>query len=172
MSGQFPARRPRDGFRSLQPDSLRAFELFEQVPTGCELYRVHDNALCPHLRGGEFAVVDMNDREYQFGEIFLCQWECGYRVLRQVKKRQFFVDATKTIAEEGVWFLSMVQPTFRPDGSIDPRSHFFLSDGPLKPQYLPDYLMGRVIGIFEGPDEYKKWPVPNHRGPKYPGGDQ
>jgi hypothetical protein len=172
MSGQFPARRPADGFHSLQPQSPRALEVFEQVPPGCEIFLMRDNALCPHLRQGEFAVIDMNDREYQFGELYLIQWSSGHRSVRQVKKRWYFADHKKKIEAEGVWFLAMVSPTFLSNGEIDPRGPLYLSDGPLKPQYLPDYLMGRVIGIFEGPDEYKKWPVPSHRGPKYPGGDQ
>jgi hypothetical protein len=146
----FPVRRPAAGFHSLQPESPRAFEMFKRVPDGCELFRTDDNALSPHLRAGEYAVVDMINRNYQFGEVFLCRWECGCQVLRQVKKRQYFEDAAKTIAREGVWFLAMVQPNFMSDGRLDPRGPLFLSDGPLDPVHLHKKLVGRVIGVFDG----------------------
>jgi len=161
---QLPSpRRPAAGFHSLQPTSPRAFQLFERVPPGCELHRVHDGALCPHLRAGELVVVDMADREYQFGELYLVQWSTGHRSLRQVKKRKYFVDAAKTIEAEGVWFLALVRLTFLADGRIDSRSELFLSDGPLDPKYLPDYLAGRVIGIFEPPADDRLWPVTARR---------
>jgi hypothetical protein len=142
--------RPQAGFHSLAPTTPRAFELFDRVPDGCKLFRLDGNEHSPHLREGELAVIDLADCEYRFGELYLIQWsgEKRSRSIRQVKKRLYYSDHAKKIEAEGVWFLPLCQPRFLADGKIDWRYPVYCADGPLNPIYLPEYLLGRVIGIF------------------------
>src|ERR1700719_3914213 len=53
------------------PQPLRALTLFDHVPEGCILQPVTDDDSAPHLRVGEFAIVDTTDTEPQHGEVYL-----------------------------------------------------------------------------------------------------
>lgn len=128
---------------------LRAFEAFDHVPPGCKLELVRDGSHTPHLRPGEFVVADLNDRTLVSGELYLIRYPNGGRAIRQVLMRRHH-DADRTF--DGIWFCSLCRPTYRPDGEIDWSRPFHLIDGPLNPAYLDQYLLGRVIGIFQAPE--------------------
>ena len=58
--------------RTLQPvTDLRALEQFDTVPAGCTGMVVTSTRFAPHLRAGEIAVVDPNDKEPVSGELFI-----------------------------------------------------------------------------------------------------
>lgn len=50
---------------------LRAFPIVSRLEAGSALHRITDDAHEPHLKAGEWAVIDTADREPQFGELFL-----------------------------------------------------------------------------------------------------
>lgn len=52
----------------------RALLLFADLPAGCIAHPVTDHHLAPHLRPGEFAIIDSADREPVNGELFLVAW--------------------------------------------------------------------------------------------------
>lgn len=64
-----------------QPE-LRALMMFPTLPPGHMTFLVEDDAFHPHLRRGEFAVLDLADREPAQGELFVISYsnplvECG-----------------------------------------------------------------------------------------------
>lgn len=128
---------------------LRALEAFDHVPPGCKLELVRDGAHAPHLRPGEFVVADLNDRAFVSGELYLIRYPSGGRAIRQVVMRRY--DGLGGGAE-GIWFGPLRKPAYLADGQVDWSQPVFMSDGPLNPAYLGDYLMGRIIGIFQAPE--------------------
>ena len=50
---------------------LRALEIFNTVPPGCTIHPAVDQSNAPHVRAGEFVVVDLSDCEPVHGELFL-----------------------------------------------------------------------------------------------------
>jgi hypothetical protein len=161
-----PRRVPWD-FASLPASSPRAIEIFDWVPPGCKLKFVENNAHSPHLRAGEVAVVDMNDREFVSGEVYLVQWSAGTphasQSIRWVKARKYFSDWQHKVEALGIYFMPLCTPKFGADGKLDWNQPVFLSDGPLDPKYLPQYLLGRVIGIYQAPQEAARTLPPPRR---------
>ncbi|MFG1270106.1 hypothetical protein V5F40_19310 [Xanthobacter sp. DSM 14520] len=56
-----------------QPE-LRALMMFPTLPPGHMTFPVPDDAFYPHLRRGEFAVVDLADHRPAEGELFLISY--------------------------------------------------------------------------------------------------
>ena len=56
---------------------LRALEILSSVPPGCFLHVANDDANAPHVRAGEFVVVDGSDCEPINGELFLLEFGRG-----------------------------------------------------------------------------------------------
>ena len=50
---------------------LRALEQFDAIPAGCTGMVVTSGRFAPHLRPGEIAVLDPNDKEPVSGELFV-----------------------------------------------------------------------------------------------------
>ena len=67
---------------------LRALERFDHVPAGCKLVLARDASNAPHIRPGEFAIVDPSDTTAVPGEPYLIAWQgCGGEAIREVKRR-------------------------------------------------------------------------------------
>jgi hypothetical protein len=60
-----------------QQPTLRSFIVYDRLPSGCIAYPVTDENNAPHLRIGEVAVIDTNDREPSAGELFAIDWQSG-----------------------------------------------------------------------------------------------
>ena len=56
-------------------EELRALFAYNELPAGCIAYLVAEDDLSPHLRPGEFAIVDPADCEPVRGELFLVAWD-------------------------------------------------------------------------------------------------
>jgi hypothetical protein len=54
--------------------TIRALTMYDHVPAGCILQPVTDGDSAPHLRAGEFAIVDTTDTEPQHGEVYLVRF--------------------------------------------------------------------------------------------------
>ena len=63
--------------QALHIPEYRALMVYDHVPAGCTLQLVGDEESAPHLRPGEFAVVDTEDTEPQNGELYLIRWMSG-----------------------------------------------------------------------------------------------
>jgi hypothetical protein len=131
---------------------LRAFEAFDHVPAGCKLVLVTDDSNKPHLRLGEFAVVDMTDTGFVSGEVYLVGWKHGHvaeSICQVIERTMDGGPDGKPF--QGIWFCPLNHPQ-RLEDIQHWRGPLYASDGPLKPQYLPEYIKGRVIGIFVARD--------------------
>jgi hypothetical protein len=133
------------------PAEIRALDVLDCVPPGCKLELVTDGFNAPHLRPGEFAVADLTDRQVIPGELYLIRWpQCGGRAIVQINVRPFRgVDGQD---HRGIWFSPLCRATRKADGSIDRTRPYYQDSGPLKPEALPAYLMGRIIGVFQAPE--------------------
>lgn len=125
-------------------------EVFDHIPLGCKLELLNSTAHDPYYRLGEFAVVDLTDREFADGEVFLIKYPIsGRRDVRQVEMRPY---RNSGGAYDGIYLHPMQRCTILPDGDLDWSKPIHLSDGPLTPIYWPEYVMGRVIGIYQAPE--------------------
>jgi hypothetical protein len=62
-----------------QPRPIRALTIFDSLPRNYRTLRIADDASAPHLKAGEYAVIDTTDRELQAGELYVIQYESGDR---------------------------------------------------------------------------------------------
>lgn len=115
---------------------LRALPIFADVPPGCIVLPVTSDDHAPHLRAGEFAVVDRGARDPLQGEIYArfitdALSETGRRLgLWQVTRRAFQC----ATGRELWWFR-------KSEGS--------LLDGPVGRDTFPQAVVGCVIGLYE-----------------------
>ena len=120
---------------------LRALECFDNVPQGCRLHLQADDRHAPHLRVGEFAVIDPTDRQPVSGELYMVRWaDTGREAVMQV-----------LIRDEGVWFAPLNRPRNADEAATWMRTGrpIWTGDGPLGPEFLSEYIIGRVLGIFQ-----------------------
>jgi hypothetical protein len=86
-----------------QPE-LRALTLYDRLPPSHATFRVPDDASEPHLKEGEYAVIDQSDRELQHGEVYLIQYDSGRRRRYLFVARSSYCNITGPGAEESlVW---------------------------------------------------------------------
>lgn len=109
----------------------RALMLFEDLASGCFVFPVTDALNAPHLRAGEFAVIDPEDLEPQHGELFLVQWCTGGRALRQIVSRP--CQNTELGPFLGWWTRGLAS---------------IYVDGPRTTERIREALVGRVVGIL------------------------
>lgn len=145
-----------------QPE-MRALMILPSIPPGHLTYLVKDNAFFPHLREGEFAVVDLSDHQPAPGELFVIAYNSQFAAhgkayhLCQLRRRD-------------AWFLDGVLYNRPLDGSalvdewsanhqILPRSQeefdqmlhsgrLSASEGPFLTDHLASKLVGHVVGVF------------------------
>ncbi len=104
---------------------LRALPMFDDLPAGCILHPIVDELTTPHLKPGEFAVVDTTDRRPDLGELFVIQWIGGRRdVVRAYHPRY---------APESWNVKCLNSPS---------------ADGPFHSSHLEEKLLGCVVGVF------------------------
>ena len=113
----------------------RALEVFDHVPPGCRGVFVGSDCFAPHLRKGEFAIVDTTDMSPTRGEIYVRRYNTGRGPIWQFAQivRGFAGDTS------GIWcgFCLKVPGRMR------------YVDGPMPESYWPEGCMGRVIGVLE-----------------------
>lgn len=142
-----------------QPE-LRALMVLPNIPADCMTIQVQEDSLHPHLRRGEFAVVDLTDHQPQFGEIYLIaygsvRFECGLAY-----KLCVAVGRMDTLGPRG-WGDPKGKPAMcwyahhgMPPRSKEEREYrlrtgtAYSSEGPLTTEYFTEKLVGRVVGVF------------------------
>lgn len=145
---------------TLQPE-LRALMMFDTLPAGCIAHLVTDAYSAPHIRPGEFVVVDTKDRQVRHLETYVIEWEGGGRNVCEAVSHEFcWTD--KTIPPKG-WKVRSISglrgkaalaaiDKYRERGSgIVELRNLAWCDGPYRSDdgYLESKLVGCVIGIYE-----------------------
>ncbi|ACB96744.1 hypothetical protein [Beijerinckia indica] len=111
---------------------LRALPLFTDLPAGHKAVLVRQDDFEPHLRIGEFAVVDTTDKDVAYGELYMLCFRRGLRIVQPYK-------FPSSIPDVGVWFrFAMPAP-----------GRTVMADGPLKFECWPEKCFGRIVGLFE-----------------------
>jgi hypothetical protein len=135
--------------------------MFDHVPGGCILQPVTDDDSAPHLRAGEFAIVDTTDTEPQHGEVYLVQFS-RRKSIQQLLARSHTYEGRSFI---GFWtsclnFEPYVEAAVRTPGQISCISHRSMADGPRTADVIQKSLIGRVIGIYQAEDKAARDVVP------------
>lgn len=135
----------------------RAYMIHAHIPDGCIVVPVTDNRGAPHLRMGEFAIVNPADRDPKSGEVYLVQWEGGSRSIMSIKAfPNHCVDASPERPFE--WWLGGAAFPWRKPGSqkrsmkecLALLARYGSNDGPITDVgYLKSKLVGRIVGIFQ-----------------------
>jgi hypothetical protein len=132
-----------------QPE-FRALTLYESLPPGYATFLVTDDGSEPHLKPGEYAVIDQSDRELQHGEVYLIQYHSGRRRRYLRVARSSYCNITGPNAEESlVWWLNDLRG-WRNTGKRVHGVPLFagLTDGPFLAEALQQhYIAGRVVGF-------------------------
>lgn len=151
------------GALALPAQEYRAFELMDMLPAGCIAFPVVDQDSAPHLRLGEFAVVDTSDTAPRNGEVYVIQWDSGRRMLCQANR--YKPGQTFHINGQDTWRVGSIRrgPSWE-QLQAEVKRHaaagrIYMIPGwceaPLPQDYLQSKLVGRVIGILgasvEGP---------------------
>lgn len=135
---------------ALQPE-LRALMMFDTLPEGCIAFPVTDDYSLPHIRSGEFAVVDTRDTKPHNGELSVIQWQSGRRQICQTRISTMFRE------DDGspTWSVGSLR---RPDLESWLKSERDAgriaiypgwSDGWFDGDHLQEKLVGAVIGIYQ-----------------------
>jgi hypothetical protein len=150
-----------------QPE-LRALLLLDTLPAGCITYLVPDSSFAPHLREGEFAVVDTADVEPVPGEFFVIAYgddrvSAGYRfdlvepICRKVNycqanaagSRAYWTDRAGEGEPRACWHvLHEASAHVRAARAMGLRPNR-LTEGPFTTEHLRSKLIGRVVGIYQ-----------------------
>jgi hypothetical protein len=141
--------RKSDASRGQSP--VRALTYFESLPEAHRTFAVVDHASAPHLKPNEYAVIDTTDTELQNGELYLIQYESGYRRRHIVQISTGHIH-TMSGRRQLVWWARDLAG-FRQTGTTTvlwsgERIPLFngMSDGPYNPRGLQKKLLGRIVG--------------------------
>ena len=122
---------------SFASGEYRALQVFDHIPPGCKGVLVTNDRFAPHLRCGEFAVVDTADKIEQIGEIYLLRNDIGngkitWTFVQLVKGRPNSDRPRFAYGKPELWGTAAN-----------------MVDGPMHPEYWPDLCGGRVVGVVE-----------------------
>lgn len=137
---------------ALQP-GLRSFIVYGELPAGCFAFEVPDDTSAPHLRAGEFVVVDPVDKEPAEGELFVITWKSS--IDRRAEIVQMDLRKGRFVFADGVrdawrWYVGAPAPrelTTLAGQPVGPARRWV--DGPYDDDYLRDISHGKIVGILE-----------------------
>lgn len=136
----------------------RAFPIMDEVPPGHALFRVDDETHEPHLHDGEWVVVDTNDREIVWGELYLVLQSSGPILWQIIREKR--PDSVHPYPWSGgppfAWMSPLSKPSFLPNGDIDIRGPIHLSDGPISASTLQRDILGHVVGILDPRERFDR----------------
>ncbi len=130
-----------------------AFPVYSDVPKGHKLEPVRDGMHAPHLRPGEWAIINPADREIVFGEIYQVEYSNGHKVIWQVRpERDTDREARRKHTGEDV-ACAYLRPLNNPpwpevERRLRTGEPIYLSDGPITLTGLQRIIVGRVIGVY------------------------
>jgi hypothetical protein len=145
-----PLRKP-----DVAPSELRALTFFGALPPGHITFLVADDGSAPHLKIGEFAVIDTTDRELQNGEVYLIQYESGQGARRISQIRTDYIGVCTKSRLNGrrtlVWWARDLAGIRHSGEAHGIPVLAGMSDGPYNQRHLKKKLLGRVVGYAEAP---------------------
>ena len=150
----FPRRGANDNNGDGGPPQpgLRSFIVYDELPMGCIAFEDTEGESGPHIKEGEFAVIDTTDRAPSHNEMYMVQWKSSdRRELASLRLRRINVfndDGTTTPAD--LWFIGTIagQQPIALDGSpVGPRIQFV--DGPYRDEDAMDRIVGKVVGVYQ-----------------------
>ena len=126
---------------------LRALLIYDNLPAACVAHLIADDHSAPHLRPGEFAVVDTCDRQPARGELFVIRCNGGRQQVVQAWPRQMHDGQG---GERTAWWVGdMDRPRSLDEAMHQLRSRDLgTSDGPYRLDHLASKLVGRVVGVL------------------------
>ena len=138
-------------------EELRALLAYDELPPGCIAHPVTEDDLSPHLRPGEFAIVDPADREPVRGELFLVAWDS--RTLNpDGSERLALVQAFQRNHECNgkpftAWWVGSMRNRLSPEATTrlvaEGRwDRLGWSNGPYCDGILERQIRGRVVGVL------------------------
>ncbi len=136
-----------------QQPGLRSFIVYNDLPEGCIAFEVPDDKTLPHVRAGEFVVIDPADCDPAEGELFAITWKSDWRQKWQIVQMDLRSDRVRTgdvFEERALWWVGHVaaQELVGADGEGDGRFQRRV-DGPYEDEYLRDITHGKIVGIYE-----------------------
>jgi hypothetical protein len=130
---------------------LRALPLMDSLPAGHVLHPIADGASWPHLKPGEFAVIDTTDRTPAQGELFVIEYQSSRR--RCVMETFRHPRVMDEVDGRGGWCVGLlvrprsIEETWRRLNAGQTRHMGY--DGPYRrAEYLSELMIGRVVGVF------------------------
>ena len=124
-----------------------AYPVFRFIPDGCRLHCVQDDRNMPHLRPGEWVVLDTEVDQIDWGEVYVVHYDNpmgGRDVLWQVHPCREGTD------RPCAWLRPLDRPRTLEEAHIMLRQgKACLSDGPIFIDALMEKIVGKVIGIFQ-----------------------
>lgn len=135
---------------SAQQPGLRSFIVYDRLPEGCVAFEVPDNKSLPHLRAGDFVVIDPNDCEPAMGELFAITWKSSCDGQWQIAQTDHWPIPGRPDLDGERWGVGAVaaQDLMSVCGTPMGRPLRW-TDGPYRAQYVREICHGKVVGIYE-----------------------
>ena len=122
-------------------EPYRALQVFDSVPAGHTAILIEHDRWAPHLNAGEFAVIDVEDKSRERGELYVYLLERSSLHKRQIEILPTIIQiCTRGFGgdDSGVW----MRFEWKRPGQ---RNYV---DGPLRFEYWPEKCAGRVVGVL------------------------
>ena len=127
---------------------LRALTMFADVPPRHISFPVANQYAMPHLKPGEFAIVDTTDRAPQHGELYVIEYSHPLGPYRQIVQVR---NCRKGVCGRPRWMvgdLVRLKTAKEIDRALAARVPLRCSDGPYETDYLTTKLVGRIVGVL------------------------
>ena len=152
--------------QSSRQSSGIALVVHDRVQQGHKLHLIPDNMHWPVLRAGDWAMVDTEWTEIDFGQLYLVGQSHGSRVWQINPEPESSRLGRLKFTGEDIrcgWLSPINRPHSREEldqiledskematpGTI-PVLPLYLSDGPIRLDALQEWIEGRVVGVYEG----------------------
>ncbi len=137
--------------------ALKALVVYSDIPDGCQVEMVANDAHAPYLRAGEWAVIDTSQTDIEFGQLYSVMQSKG-PVIWQV------CDEPERGKAPGRPACAWLHPLARQDlqAELDRADalhrqypgcivhlRLFMSDGPIHLDPLREQIVGRVVGVYQ-----------------------
>jgi len=128
---------------------LRALETFNSLPKSHSTFLCTESGHEPHIRVGEYAVIDKSDRTPQHGEVYLIKYPSESLALKQANLATGVEIGRKRLPKDPrIWWLDALRKFHNTGEKIHGVPVFAgLSDGPYETHYLRRLIVGRIVGI-------------------------
>ncbi len=130
-------------------DGPRAYPITSDMPAGHTVVYVDDDRHWPHLKSGEYVLIDTTDRAIVFGELYLLRQHRGPMIWQICKTPAIYQEVPGSPDRPTAFMRPLNNPPPRKlaNGTWDIAGCHF-SDGPIYMDALVVRIIGRVVGLF------------------------